>query len=94
MHLLGARQARLIDHIESRRAITGIGWLDEMALHGLRRDAGLGEPVRRARGGGEPFDAVGLPDAARDPRHHVQHESPGELLRQCRDGGILFDREE
>ena len=48
MHLLRARQARFVDHIEVRRAITGVCRLKKMALHRLRRDAGVGEAMRRA----------------------------------------------
>ncbi|HYT76721.1 MAG TPA: hypothetical protein VEL79_18335, partial [Vicinamibacterales bacterium] len=61
VHLPRAREARFVDHIEPRGAIPGVGRLDKMTLHGLRRDAGVGESVRRAGRGGEPFHAVAVP---------------------------------
>ena len=35
-----------------------------------------------------------LPNVSRRPGHHLQHEPPRRLLRQCRDGELLRDREE
>ena len=34
-----------------------------------------------------------LPEVSGVTRDHLQHESPGRLLRQCRHGGLLLDRQ-
>ena len=49
VHLLRAREARLVEHVEALACRSrGSSGCDEMALQGARRDAGLGEFLGRA----------------------------------------------
>jgi hypothetical protein len=40
-------------------------------------------------GSGQHLRERGLPSRARGPRHHLQYEPPGQLLRQRRDGELV-----
>ena len=58
MHLLRARQTRLIEHVEPLLSVVRLLASAQMALQGARRDARLAQFLRGPGGRREPFDPV------------------------------------